>query len=86
MQSVAGCGEAGDPSCPSSEDGYASASLDGAGSRGDAGSANGGVWDMSGVPVDYTFQVTPSSTPQAVSHAIQTAWRLCSCTSSSATV
>lgn len=64
VQNVADCGETADPSCPSSEDGYASASLDGAGSRGDAGSADGGrAWDMSGVPVDYTFKVTPPCHP-----------------------
>lgn len=62
VQNVADCGEGGDPS--SSEDGYASASLDGAGSQGEGGSANGGrAWDESGVPVDYTFKVTPGIHP-----------------------
>ncbi len=62
MQNVADCGEGGDPS--SSEDGYALASLDGAGSQGEGGSANDGcAWDTSGVPVDYTFKVTPCIHP-----------------------
>ena len=65
MQNVAECGEGGDPS--SSEDGCTLASLDGAGSQGEGGSANGGrAWDTSGVPVDYTFKVTPASTRHRV--------------------
>ncbi len=67
MQNVANCGEGVDLS--SSEDGYASASLDGAGSQGEGGSANGGrAWDVSGVPVDYTFKVTPCIHPTKGAH------------------
>ena len=57
-QNVADHGETVEPSCPSSDDGCGSTSVDVAGNRGEAGSAYcGHIWDTSGVPVDYTFKV-----------------------------